>query len=371
MIDWSSSKTHWMLLPKMKAWDQSATEDARNRTRWITHHIWIASSGTTRKEGLKWVGLHKDAFLSAAESLNRHVHAIRKDVWLNVLPTYHVSGLTMFSRAHVAGGRVIDLSRQKWNAKRMLEVANEEQVSFVSLVPTQLFDLVKTGEPAPKKLKAAFLGGGALDEELYQKAHALQWPILTCYGMTETCAQVATSRLEDVKSPTKPKMKILSHADIEVRDGRLAIQASSLADFIVQLHPEKGFSLEDPRRGGWFLTEDLGEVKNGFVSVLGRTNDRVKVLGELVSLVRIEEELKRFVKEAFCVLSIPDSRKGSSLIAVFENPASLKDLAKNVARYHAEVSSLWHLDHWYAMSELPRSALGKILKAQVLSAIGL
>lgn len=370
-MNWSSSQSHWMLAPDMKAWDKTATQDAESRTKWIRKHIWIASSGTTRREGLKWVGLSKDAFLAAAESLNRHVHATKKDVWLNVLPTYHVSGLTMFARAYVAGGRVVDLWTQKWNADRMIKVANEEKASFVSLVPTQLYDLVKAGHHAPKSLRAAFLGGGALDEELYGKAHALGWPILTCYGMTETCAQVATSRLEDVSSPTKPQMQILSHAKLETRDGRLAIQASSLTDFIVHLHPDKGFSLEDPRRDGWFLTEDLGEIKNGFVSIAGRTNDRVKILGELVSLVRVEEELKHFVRESFCVLPIPDARKGSALIAVVEKPKSLNALAQNMAQYRYHVSSLWHLDHWYAIDEFPRSPLGKILKAQILSYLGI
>lgn len=371
MINWSSMQSHWMLSPEMKAWDKTATKDAQSRTKWIGKHIWIASSGTTRREGLKWVGLSKDAFLSAAESLNRHVQAAKKDVWLNVLPTYHVSGLTMFSRAHVAGGRVVDLSKKKWNADHMIKVANEEKVSFVSLVPTQLYDLVKAEHRAPKFLRAAFLGGGALEEELYEKAHALGWPILTCYGMTETCAQVATSRLEDIDSPTKPKMKILSHAKIESRDGRLAIESTSLADFVVQLHPDKGFSLEDPRHNGWLLTEDLGEVQNGFVTVAGRATDRIKILGELVSLVRVEEELKNFVHEPFLVLPISDARKGHALIAVFEKPSSLGVLAENINKYHHATSSLWHFDHWYAIDQFPRSSIGKILKAQIQSYIGL
>ena len=115
----------------------------------------------------------------------------------------------------------------------------------------------------------------------------------------------------------------------------------------------------------------MGEVKNGFVSVSGRTNDRVKVLGELVSLVRVEEELKHFVKDSFCVLPIPDARKGHALIAVFEKPSSLKILAEDVTRYHQATSSLWHLDHWYAFDQFPRSSIGKILKARILSYIGL
>lgn len=370
LINWSSSQTYWMLSPEMKSWNKTATKEAQARTKWIGKHIWIASSGTTRCEGLRWVGLGKDAFLSSAESLNRHVGATKKDVWLNVLPTYHVGGLSMFSRAHVLGGRVVDLSKQKWNAAEMMKVARKEKAAFVSLVPTQLFDLVKEGYHAPETLRAAFLGGAALDEKLYMQARELGWPVLTCYGMTETCAQVATASLESLKEKSKPKMQILSHAKLELREGKIAIRASSLADFVVSLHPERGFSLEDPRRDGWFVTEDLGAVEDGFVSIAGRTNDRVKVLGELVSLARIEEELKQFVSDSLCVLAAPDARKGQSLIAVVEKPQSLKALAADIEKYHQATSGLWHLDHWYAIDRIPRSSLGKILKAQILSYLG-
>jgi O-succinylbenzoic acid--CoA ligase len=351
--------------------DRKATRDAQERTRWITSHIWIASSGTTRREGLKWIGLSKSAFLTAAESLNRHVSATSKDVWLNVLPTYHVGGLTMFARAHQSNGQVVDLSHLKWQPTSMFKAVIETKASFVSLVPTQLFDLVKLNVRAPTSLRAVFLGGGALEESLYQQAHALGWPILTCYGMTETCAQVATSRLEDIASPQKPRMQILSHAEIETRAyGRIAIRASSLADFVVQLHPDKGFSLEDPRRDGWFLTEDLGEVKEGFVSITGRLQERVKVLGELVSLIRVEEELKRFLQDEFCVLAVPHDRKGQTLIAAVAT-RSLRETAEAIDRYHKETQKLWHLDQWYAVDELPRSALGKVMKQKLLATLGL
>jgi O-succinylbenzoic acid--CoA ligase len=369
-MDWKSSSSHWQIPEQLNKSERTLTREAQARTAWIKKHIWIASSGTTRREGLRWVGLPKEAFLNAAEALISHVHASAKDIWFNVLPTTHVGGLTMASRAYVAGAKLVDFSKQKWQPARMSKAATDAKAAFVSLVPTQLFDLVEQKLAPPPMLKAAFLGGGSLNEDLYQKARALGWPILTCYGMTETCAQVATSRLEDISSPTKPKMKILPHAQIEIRNGRIAIRATSLADFVAHLHPEKGFSLENPLRNGWFLTEDLGGAENGFVTVLGRTQDRVKISGELVSLIRIEEELGRYLKSEFCVLNVPDERRGSSLIAVVAS-RSAKQTAKAIDEFQQQAPARWRLDHWYLVDELPRSALGKVMKAQLLAQLGL
>jgi O-succinylbenzoic acid--CoA ligase len=370
LMDWTSQTSHWQILKHFSKTELALTRDAQARTSWIKKHVWIASSGTTRREGLRWVGLPKEAFLSAAESLNRHVSATKSEVWFNVLPTTHVGGLTMHSRAYVAGAKLVDLSDRKWNPVEALKVARQTKATFVSLVPTQLFDLVKNELPPPPSLRAAFLGGGALSDDLYLRARAIGWPILTCYGMTETCAQVATSTFEDLASAVKPRMQILSHAQIENRDGRLAIRASSLADFIVHLHPEKGFSLEDPRRDGWFLTEDIGEVENGFVSILGRVQDRVKISGELVSLTRVEEELGRFLEAPFCVLAVFSERRGSDLIAVIAAKSAQKT-ARAIDQFHRKAQALWRLDHWYLIDELPRSALGKIMKAQLLAHLGL
>jgi len=138
----------------------------------------------------------------------------------------------------------------------------------------------------------------------------------------------------------------------------------------VQIHPEKGFSLETPIREGWFLTEDLGEVIGDNVVIHGRLHERVKILGELVSLVRVEDELKTFLTNKFCVLSIPDERKGQALIAVIKGPTSYASLKKNIEAYQKQALALTRLDHWYVVDDLPLSALGKVKKAQLLSYLG-
>ena len=51
------------------------------------------------------------------------------------------------------------------------------------------------------------MGGSALSPFLYKKAKSLGWPILICYGMTESGSQIACSSLKSIKQKSFPKMK--------------------------------------------------------------------------------------------------------------------------------------------------------------------
>lgn len=369
MIDWTSSESHWQLPPHLSALDRRMVNEAKAHARWIRGHVWIASSGTTRVEGQRWVGVSKAAMLTSAEAVNRHLQVAKEDVWLNVLPLHHVGGLSIFTRAHLGGNVVHGFFSKKWNATDFSNGVEKNRATLTSLVPTQVFDLVQAGLRAPSSLRAIVVGGGVLSSELYERARALGWPVLPSYGLTECCSQVATAELASLETGL-PKLKILSHVTLETREERLRIRSESLADFVLTVHPRSGLTLEDPRRHGWLLTEDRAELQDGFVRVLGRVGDRVKVLGELVSLARVEDELQRFVADPVCVLAVPHPRKGNALIAVVENPASLLRLEKDLDGFHGAANPLWRLEQCYTVDRFPRSELGKVRSAQLKAALG-
>src|SRR5205823_14570109 len=88
-------------------------------------------------------------------------------------------------------------------------------------------------------------------------------------------------------------------------DGRLAFRGASL---FTGYGTEGG--LIDPKVGGWFVTEDLGEVNGRTVQVRGRAGDFIKIGGESVDLNRLDSILRYIAGDAAAVVAVPDARLG-------------------------------------------------------------
>ncbi len=144
--------------------------------------------------------------------------------------------------------------------------------TLASLVPTQVHDLLERDIEPPARLRAVLVGGGAFDAGLAEQAVAHGWPMLASYGLTEAGSTVAV------------RDRLLSHLEARTENGdRLAFRGASLFTGYVT---EEG--LVDPKREGWFLTEDLGEVDGRIVRVCGRVGEFVKIGGESVDLKRLD-----------------------------------------------------------------------------------
>ena len=158
-------------------------------------HLALATSGSSIKSGRKWALLSKAAILKSAEAVNRHLRSTQNDRWLLALPTFHVGGLSLYARAHLTGSEVIPMPMafSAWDPFCFLETVEKRGVTLISLVPTQLYDVVACRLSAPRSVRALVIGGAALPEALYRGARELGWPVLPSYGMTECASQIATS----------------------------------------------------------------------------------------------------------------------------------------------------------------------------------
>src|SRR5690606_22079269 len=106
---------------------------------------------------------------------------------------------------------------------------------------------------------------------------------LPSYGMTEFCSQIATAELRSLTEVAEPKLKILPHVTVEVTgDGKIALRGESMFTLCLRIHADG--RVEEIKPEGFYRGEDFVEVQNGYLRVLGRADDQVKILGELVSL---------------------------------------------------------------------------------------
>lgn len=342
-IDWLSDEPYVLLNPRMP-------EEERRRIESfvvdLPGHVWLATSGTSGV--LKLTALSKRALLASAAAVNRHLQSDANDVWLCVLPTFHVGGLGIHARAFLSGARVV--------------TSGWEGVTLASLVPAQVSDLVRDRIPSRPSLRAVVVGGGALSAELYRAARELGWPLLPSYGMTECCSQVATATCsgpagEDAGGPLSfPDLVLLDHIDARLEpDGRLALRSEAL---LTGYATEDGFL--DPKVDGWFITEDVAALDGRILRVEGRRGDFVKIGGESVDLSRLDRILADLHADA-AVFPIPDERLGHVIgLAVASGDADAIASA-----FNARVFPFERARRIVRVPEIPRTPLGKIIRTRL------
>ena len=69
--------------------------------------------------------------------------------------------------------------------------ASDDDITVVSLVPTQLRRLLDAGARPGARLRVVLLGGAAATPDLLGRARAAGWPVAATYGLTQACSQVA------------------------------------------------------------------------------------------------------------------------------------------------------------------------------------
>ncbi len=323
------------------------------------NHIWVASSGTENyKPGaIKMVGLSKEAFLFAARSVCDTLKISAHDIYHNVLPNYHVGGLSILARCVVSGARYVSPQvPAKWNAREAQALWTQEKITLTSLVPTQVFDLVKERIVAPASLRIVFVGGGALSEELWAQARELGWNLLPTYGMTETCAMMAHCERGN-------EFTVFPHIDAcrTNSDGRLEILSASLLSAYAFVTATGSVELVDPKHDGWFSSGDRAVVRGRTLILEGRESELVKIKGETVSLLETTMNLENFLLQngtphRVAVVSEPEVRDGHRLCLVVEG--KLDDAL--LAQFYASQLPIVRFARVISLEKLPLTPLGKI-----------
>jgi O-succinylbenzoic acid--CoA ligase len=204
------------------------------------------------------------------------------------LPLFHVSGLMLCMRALMKKACLVFSS---------LEALHTHQIQFLSLVPTQLFRVCK--HPAPSTLKGVLMGGAPLSFSLWKEATEKGYPLLTSYGLTETCSQVTLDL-----SPSYVDGRITSGSPLPFRELQLACDGEILVKGKTLF---SGYRKQDQMEKEWFATNDLGKwTPDGKLLVLGRKDSQFISGGENIFPEEIEAALLR-LPEMMQALVVPVS----------------------------------------------------------------
>ena len=325
-------------------------------------HVWIATSGSSGKS--KWVALSQEAILLSAQSVNDHLSSSSTDIWFHSLPEWHVGGLAIWARAFLSKAAVVKDRGEKWNPDSFCQQIEESKATLTSLVPTQVYDLVERQMRAPSSLRAVVVGGGMLSDAYYAAGVKLGWPILPSYGLTECASQVATAELGSDLLQER-RLKVLPHVAIRHEpDFPIALKSRALLTGYAVMQ-EGHFAFIDPKKEGWFQTEDLADFRFPYLYPLGRQDNLIKIGGEKVSIERLEGildllKVKYRPPGDLALIAVPDERL-SYVMHLLATQESIK-LKKVVAEFNSSVFPYERIREQRMCLQLPRTALGKRLQ---------
>jgi O-succinylbenzoic acid--CoA ligase len=319
-----------------------------------------------------------DTLMASVEGFCAHFGVQQINAYC-VLPLFHVSGLMQALRVLATGGQLV---LQPYGALKGGDRLPLPPGGFLSLVPTQLHDLLSLGGafiPWLRGFRAVLVGGAPAGRSLLDAAQAQAIPIALTYGMTETASQVATLRPEAFLAGHRSSGKPLPHAAITIgnergplppgQPGPVIIQAKSLAQGYLRLIPQgkppsQGLPTVQPA-SATLMTDDLGYFdQDGYLHILGRSSTKLISGGENVFPEVVEEVLLAIagVQDA-CLVGLPCDRWGQQLCAlvVLDRPLALEDLA---ATLRSRLAPHQRPKRWVQLGALPRTAQGKLSRPQ-------
>lgn len=241
------------------------------------------SSGYPKRVELSTAALQAAAAASAAR--------IGSGQWLLSLPINYIAGAQVLMRSIWSDTQPVVLSGG-FSPTSLAEAISRMSATdrYLSLVPTQLRRIAQALQDSPEMLatlrefKTILLGGQQPDATLVQRLKDSGVPLVTSYGLTETCGGC----IYDGVPLDGTSVRLDSAGVIELASTQLA----------------EGL-------GPWFRTADLGVIENGKLSVLGRVDRVINSGGMKIALDLVEQEALQIPGvEDCCAVAIADADWG-------------------------------------------------------------
>jgi long-chain acyl-CoA synthetase len=274
-----------------------------------------------------------------------------------------------------------------------LETIRRYRVGAVVTVPTML--IATLSDPAFAKadvssLRVLIYGAAPMAVEWIDRV-AAAFPdaaLYNCYGLTETGPDITVfdaaefraaiehfrrtgERLPHLTSIGKPN--VLNEVRVVAPDGR-ELPAGEVGELVVRGRNVMLGYLNRPEetratlRDGWLHTGDVARIDaDGYVHLLDRLKDMVITGGENVYSSEVEEVLFAHpaVQEA-AVIGIPDARLGEMVMAVIAlKPGAAATEDEIVAHCRASLGGFKVPRRLAFLPQLPKSAVGKVLKTEI------
>ncbi len=305
---------------------------------------------------------------SNVEASKQAYRLSHEDIFLASLPFFHVFGLTVDFWLPLVTGMTIVTFANPLDYKAICTVIREEKPTIMTSTPSFYWGYLRKSEDGDfKSIKYAIVGADKCPESLrdeFWKKHNLI--LYEGYGATETSPSISANTPEFNMPGSIGKPLPGVEVRIENYDtgepcapgevGRIMVKG----DLVM-----KGYfdDLEETSmriRQGWYDTGDMGYIDHdGYLWHSGRLKRFVKIGGEMVSLVKVEDAVEKLLPRniSCCVVEIPDQIKGARIIVAVTAAVDERKILKQLGEI---LPAIEIPKQFMVIKELPRMGSGKI-----------
>jgi len=339
----------------------------------------IYSSGTTgtpkgivQSHAMRWAHIQRAAMSGYAADT----------VTLIATPLYSNTTLVSVIPTLAYGGCVVLMP--KFDAQRYLQIAQAERATHAMLVPVQYQRLMARPDFDSYDLtsfRMKFCTSAPFHADL--KADVIKrWPggLVEYYGMTEgggTCilqAHLHPSKLHTVGQPAEGHdIRLIDEDGREVAAGEAGEVVGRSAGMMTGYHNQPAKTAEaewfDAQGQRFIRTGDIGRFDaEGFLTLFDRRKDMIISGGFNIYPSDMEAVLRRHPAVAdAAVVGVPSAEWGETPVAFVVRRTGHDDVSADDIRtwVNGQVGKTQRLSGLRLVAELPRSAIGKVLKREL------
>lgn len=305
---------------------------------------------------------------SNMENVSKAFPLSDKDIWLANLPYFHVFGYAVSLWLPVYHAMTIVTYANPLDYKTVCSVIREEEPTIMVGTPSFLRGYLLKSAPGDfKSLRLVISGADKCPDSLregYIKKHNII--LYEGYGATETSPVVSVNTFENNRPGSTGK--VIPGADVRIVDSISGMECATGRTGRIMVRGElimKGYfgDIEETEmhiRQGWYDTGDMGYMdSDGYLWHAGRLKRFVKIGGEMVSLVRVENVLEKLLDADIdcCVVEVPDPVKGAKIVAAVTAGIDEKEILKKMS---GELPKIALPRKFIVIEELPKMGSGKI-----------
>jgi acyl-CoA synthetase (AMP-forming)/AMP-acid ligase II len=342
------------------------------------------TGGTT---GMPKVAQHLYSGIIYNAWLGHRLLFTERDTMMVPLPMFHVfAAIVCMGASMASGAHIVFPTPQGYRGEGVFDnfwkLVERHKVTFLITVPTAMSALMQRPVNADiSSLKLGFSGSAPLPVELYRRfEQATGVTICEGYGLTEATCLVSINPPEGEKKIGSVGIPF-PHTKLRIIDpataadcptdvvGEICVASPGVYGGKTYTEPDKNADLfyHWPENAEWYLrTGDLGRVDaDGYLWITGRAKDLIIRGGHNIDPAVIEEAMLAHPAVAFAgAIGQPDAHAGE-LPCVYVELVKGAQVTPEELMAHATAhvkEKAAHPRHLEIMTELPKTAVGKIFK---------